>query len=293
MSSDQKPMLFEEKSDTVDTGAGNTKPPQKTRSRSYIFTWNTPDTDERGLMDLLESWGVNKYVFQLEKGEEKGRLHYQGVVYFENARSFMEVKKMCAAMHWEATRCWKSAIEYCSKDDTREKGPWTKGVILKEKIELCEPSGWQEELVKICLGPIDKRKVIWFYDPRGQRGKSEIVKYLVVKHNALFVEGQGKYVKYAVMEFGNPKIILYDLPRSFNKDYICWSTLENIKNGLIFNTHYKSKMCIFNSPHLVLFANELPDWSKLSADRWQVYEINDVGATPVSMPREDGLLVIR
>jgi hypothetical protein len=32
-----------------------------------------------------------------------------------------------------------------------------------------------------------------------------------------------------------------------------------------------------NSPHLIIFSNELPDVNKLTKERWQIYTIEDKG----------------
>jgi len=49
--------------------------------------------------------------------------------------------------------------------------------------------------------------------------------------------------------------------------------LESIKNGLFFSGKYESTQVVMNSPHLIIFANEPPDKSKMSADRWHIVRI--------------------
>lgn len=70
-----------------------------------------------------------------------------------------------------------------------------------------------------------------------------------------------------------PKIILIDLPRTFNKDYLSYSGIEEIKNGMFFNTKFESDMVIFNRPHIFVFSNGHPDVSNLSLDRWKINEL--------------------
>jgi hypothetical protein len=79
-------------------------------------------------------------------------------------------------------------------------------------------------------------------------------------------------MKYAIMKSIDdrgvvPKILLLDIPRSL-EEYVSYQGIEEIKNGMFFNTHYEAKMVCYDSPHVVVFANFEPDLSKLSRDRW-------------------------
>ena len=51
-------------------------------------------------------------------------------------------------------------------------------------------------------------------------------------------------------------------------------SIEEIKNGCFASSKYESKMVIMNSPHILCFANELPDTQKLSRDRWNLHDLN-------------------
>lgn len=68
------------------------------------------------------------------------------------------------------------------------------------------------------------------------------------------------------------KLIVVDCPRS-QQDYINYGAIEQIKNGLIFSGKYEGTQLVFNSPHVIVFANEPPDYSKMSMDRWNVVQI--------------------
>ena len=51
--------------------------------------------------------------------------------------------------------------------------------------------------------------------------------------------------------------------------------MEAIKNGCFFSGKYESGMVRFNSPHILVFANEPPERTKLSQDRWCVFALRD------------------
>lgn len=72
----------------------------------------------------------------------------------------------------------------------------------------------------------------------------------------------------------DPKIIICDIPRT-NLEYINYGAIESIKNGMIYSGKYEGGQCIFDNPHVVVFANELPDGSKMSRDRWRIHYITE------------------
>lgn len=62
---------------------------------------------------------INAYCYQMERGKETNKVHYQGVVQFKTSRRLTGMKKISEAIHWERVKDLKSAIDYCSKEDTR------------------------------------------------------------------------------------------------------------------------------------------------------------------------------
>lgn len=87
----------------------------KERSRGWCFTIN--NYDEKDIQSIQQIEGCN-YLFQEEKGE-KGTPHLQGMLYFENPRTFKSIKKMLPTAHIEKMKNKIASIKYCSKSDTR------------------------------------------------------------------------------------------------------------------------------------------------------------------------------
>ncbi len=58
------------------------------------------------------------------------------------------------------------------------------------------------------------------------------------------------------------------------EDYVSYQALEEIKDGIFFSGKYEGGMKIFNSPHVICFANFSPAEHKLSGDRWVVEEVS-------------------
>lgn len=110
-------------------------PKQKSSSRTtrafyWIFTINKPHKHKAGHQkptSWLAKRGIRYMVWQAEIGA-CGTEHLQGYVAFTQQLRFAEVKKLCKRAHWESRKGSHSqAKEYCTKDDTREAGPWTYG----------------------------------------------------------------------------------------------------------------------------------------------------------------------
>lgn len=129
---------------------------------------------------------------------------------------------------------------------------------------------WQQELLEVLSGDPHPRQVIWYYDADGNAGKTFMSKYLVHKHNAArYDNAKSVDVKYA---YTGQRICVFDLVRSCS-DHINYEIIEQIKNGIFFSTKYISQCKTFMVPHVVCFSNEMPDQTKLSADRWNIIDL--------------------
>lgn len=153
---------------------------------------------------------------------------------------------------------------------------WAKDVFEHKEMNIpCrieEPYPWQQKLIDEIHenNKPDPRKIIWYVDHEGGKGKSELTKYLVKYHNAFLAQGKSVDIKYAYK--GQP-IVIFDIPRSC--EHISWDAIESIKNGLFFNTKYYSAMKGFPIPHVICFSNHAPPYDKLSDDRWDVRYIDE------------------
>ena len=53
-----------------------------------------------------------------------------------------------------------------------------------------------------------------------------------------------------------------------------YSGIEVIKNGVAYDKRYKAHKVRFNRPRMFVFTNMLPNFSFMSKDRWNVWEVN-------------------
>lgn len=259
----------------MDHAVGNTKKPRE-RARSWFFTFNNPQMAEAQLVQELDKLGCEKYCFQREKGAE-GTEHYQGCIYFKNPKEFNALKKWNTSIHWEKCKNWKSACDYCSKEDTRIGDIYSKGLPKPLKIiEKLYP--WQEELWASLQLPPDDRKIVWYHESEGNRGKTSMAKYICHKMpKSVFVSGKGADIKFAVVKAleandNELDVVIFHFVRS-QEDYISYAAIEEIKDGIFFSGKYEATMKLFNAPHIIVFANFGPNKTQLSADRWEIKEL--------------------
>lgn len=262
-------------------GEGNTKdlPPGKkgqgTQKNYWCFTWN--NFSEQDLMNLIELMKLECgwYLFQEEQGTE-GTLHLQGTLYLKQRRRLSELKKWSNKIHWEPTKAITASMAYCSKKETRVGRIFTHGIKIEtEEIEVDKPYGWQLEVMSIIAEKPDKRSIYWFWSKKGGVGKSSLSKYLAVKNNALIISGVSRNdANHLVAKFKDRrKIIVFDVPKS-SAGFINYGTIEKIKDGMVISGKYDSDMVLFNSPHVICFSNEEPDYEEMSRDRWKVKQID-------------------
>lgn len=252
--------------------------------KSWFFTWNNPpDEDGTKLVHLANTTGASRYAFQLEKGEN-GVIHYQGAMEWKSQMRMSTIKRITdETIHLE--RCMDPTMVYGTKEETRIAGPWTRNWapprkpydILALPTTIWKP--WQLSLKTILEEEPDDRTVVWIYEPTGGVGKSAFAKHYCIGGNTINVMGSAHHIKAAIaaaLDPDEPKMadlrnIFYDVPRS---ELVDETALEQIKNGCFFSAKYKSGMVIMPNVHLIVFANFAPTTSKLSLDRWRIYEIN-------------------
>lgn len=265
--------VLTQKSD--DGRKGNTK---GRRNRNWVFTWNNYTTDD--INYIISNADTEKYefLFQEEMGES-GTPHLQGLLKFENARYFGGVKALFPSIHLEPCKNYKKAIEYCRKDKScignefhNMKGLRKRNILIKELYE------WQKNVINIIHNnDNDDRKIYWFYDITGNKGKTALCKYICCKYNAVYLNGGSKDCKYAITNYlednNELDVVVFDFCRS-QEERISYQAIEEIKNGIFFNTKYESKMCVFNSPKVICFSNFHPNTFMLSADRWIIEELH-------------------
>lgn len=160
------------------------------------------------------------------------------------------------------------------------------GEDLAELIN--KPFPWQIQLNEILSKPPHPRYIYWLFDPFGNTGKSTYAKYSVFKKNAHMLSWDNqKDLFYARKVNQHKTTVFFDFTRSV-PDFVdqneLFSSIESIKNGLLFSAKYESTDVITAKPHIVIFSNILPTKpSAISIDRWKIYRIGSQSKTLIDM----------
>jgi hypothetical protein len=144
---------------------------------------------------------------------------------------------------------------------------------------------WQREVVDTLRHREDPRfgrSVHWLWEEKGAVGKSILAAYLVDCCGAIEVAGTSNDALHAITMYcqthgEGPKVIVFDVPRSHSG--IDYETIEKAKDGKYFSGKYNATSVRYSRPHVIVFANEKPNMSKLSADRYKTRHLVDLDMT--------------
>jgi len=135
--------------------------------------------------------------------------------------------------------------------------------------------GFQTRIVDLVKEPcVDDRKITFVVDHDGCSGKSWLCAYLITKYpERVQVLSIGKRDDLALVIDPTKDVFLFDCPRE-SMQFIQYSILEKLKDRMIFSPKYASSMKILQKlPHVVVFANEAPDKTKMTKDRYSVINL--------------------
>lgn len=245
------------------------KKPKNKVSKTFIFTLNNyTDSD---IEELIKMKYVSKGVFGKEIGEECGTPHLQGAVTFIKSFRCNEVSKMIPGAHIEVAKAKDvmAPFRYCLKD--QDFTWWKTDVDLLRYDQLYD---WQLKIVELVKTKPDKRTIHWYWEKTGCTGKTELVKYLCYKHDALLFGGRAGDITSRVIQHGAPRIAVMNLTRT-TEGRISWQAIESLKDGCVETGKYEGGQLVFNPPHVIIFANFEPERGTLSADRWNIVNIGN------------------
>lgn len=283
-------------------------PPIKTQRlcQYWKFRFTGYKVDQKSLQDLLEEMAV-AYGFQEEQGTGKCKVkHFQGTFDVGPSRmrwSQVEKKFQAIALeplvfpacdYLEKQDC-KAADRYVMKEHTRVNGPWFKGVnyeeIAKETVYTIniELAPWQQRIKDEILDmEPNNRHIWWFYEPHGGLGKTTFQKWIYMNYkNVLVVGGKAADMKNAIIESMEaqqkanepvelPRIIIMNLPKTFNVDYFSPSGTEEVKDMFFYSGKYHGGMVCGRPPKMLIFANcPPPNIEQMAKDRWRIIRLPD------------------
>lgn len=128
---------------------------------------------------------------------------------------------------------------------------------------------WQMDVVRLIEDPPDDRKIHWYVDEVGCKGKSWLAQFLQAKHKCVILKpGPVSGMAHLLTKFQDYRAIIMDIPRGKvdNMDYL-YAFLEELKDGVQTSYKYDSRQLMIPDVHVLVFANDYPDRSQWSRDR--------------------------
>jgi len=284
---------------------GKTKP---SKSKYWFFTWE-PNAKQKKIPDAdLLATTLNQftgyYAFQLERGELKGKLHFQGCFSLKKGRitrkqllkQFSNQIDNVNGLTLQPQFSFAGSVDYCTKEETRVEGPWIKGDqvldYLGNKDFILKP--WQEvvynQMVK-SRDPINakthiaQRGVIYVEDLEGGAGKTSFIKWMCQNRGRFNVYkiplGKQDRLVSAVAKLKGYDVdaICIDIPRTIANDIDMngvFHAIEELKGGHVVDTMYGNYREAFFKNLVILITSNIEFNQMLqymSLDRWYIYQL--------------------
>lgn len=275
----------------------------------YDFRMNAEGLSEDSIISCIKQLAKH-YIFQEEKGESTGYLHYQGRMSLIKKARKPELMKLwekiglCPIPNYlEPTANPPKVFDYdcyASKAASRTRGPWTdkeKPIYIprqyRGKLDTLYPF---QKFIFDTATQFDDRIINLIYCPKGNQGKSTIASICELYGKGIDlppVNDADRLIQSCCdicisKDIRDPSPIFIDMPRAMNKERLngIYTAIEQIKKGKLYDLRYTYKEYWIDSPQIWVFSNIEPDLSMLSLDRWRVWSI-DGGKNLVRYEPED------
>ncbi|ANC51523.1 replication associated protein [Bovine faeces associated smacovirus 2] len=233
---------------------------------------------KRIIREIFKKCDVKKYIIAMETGNG-GYEHWQirctasRPDFFEYVHDreprFNIQKAETESMEYE-----RKEGRFWSSEDTTEIRQCRFGELGGKGRE------WQRQILKV-LKNQDVRTIDVVLDPVGARGKSHFTIALWERGEALVVPRYSctseKLSAFVCSAYKGEKIIIIDIPRANKPTTALYESMEEMKDGLVFDPRYSGKTRNIRGTKVLVFTNNPLDLKKLSHDRWNLHGITRDG----------------
>ena len=210
--------------------------------------------------------------------------------FIEGGATLDDVRENYYSDYKAATSHWKAECERQREKEALQK-------LCRVTFE--DLVTWQKELVTMCSNaecgadPEMKgypRKIYWYADEAGGRGKSEVMRHLQAHFSAYQTGDTAQYrdIIHGYEPDKHSRVVIFHYTRACSTPaHYCYEAMEAFLEGTAFSSKYNSKTRYFGGPcHVIVFANGFPDESRFTWDRWAIknlaHEPSLVGTPPVA-----------
>jgi len=132
---------------------------------------------------------------------------------------------------------------------------------------------WQQDLNRTLNREPDDRTVFFVVDLKGNNGKSWFAKYYCMNHDKAVILRPTKHADMAYALPNELRVVFLDCTRK-QVEYIPYTFMEELKDGLVFSNKYESCVKRYPNVHVVVLMNQDPDMEALSADRYEIIRLS-------------------
>lgn len=256
--------------------------------------WITGSLDQQNIdpPELLEILKEKFYKGSInyEQGK-KEQLHFQITVFArprmrrQAVRDFLEQHygNLCFPTldYCEPCKNAFASDNYTQKTETALCEPWVWGgcsrELTKQDMPLSMAYPWQKTIIDRYddEAPIFNSKIHWYWEPKGELGKTMAARFLCMYRDFYIVAGGKEKMRHLVAN--NPhRGYIINLTRH-EQSTVSYPGLEQISDQIFADT-FGSKMQGMiqrKGAHIIVFANFPPEYSEMSLSRWVVWQWND------------------
>lgn len=247
----------------------------------WVLTWNNYPKNWKDFFEDRRSL-IEKLYIGVETCPTTGTPHLQGWLRLSKKNNVITYLTMPKQIHWapmsrNATE--KQNTMYCSKVHG-EYLSW--GIPLPWRRQIQDIKPWMTELINILSKPLEEgeefRTIYWLWEPEGNIGKTVFQQAMYsMLEGVVAIEGKAADVKHFVSEYAKvngktPRIVFLNVPRC-DQEFVSYGAIEKVKDMFFMSGKYEGGMVNGPRPHLMVFANDGPQRSKMSEDRWRVGRI--------------------
>ncbi|AXB22596.1 replication associated protein [Alces alces faeces associated smacovirus MP78] len=236
---------------------------------------------------MIQENDVKKWTIGFEEGKN-GYRHYQIRLVSSNHDFFEWCKINLPTAHIEEATEESGNYErksgnFLSSDDTAEIRQVRFGVLRESQKKILEEVNDQGD-----------REIDVYFDPRGNNGKTWLTIHLYERGRALVVPRANttaeKLSAYICSSYNGEEYVIIDIPRSRKITPEIYEAIEEIKDGLVFDSRYSGRSRNIRGVKLIIFTNKRLDLTKLSNDRWRLHAISTTTKRPMKtdyVPSDD------
>nr|WAE42922.1 MAG: replication associated protein [Cressdnaviricota sp.] len=240
------------------------------------------------LIKWCKKWEFQGEISKPTEAHPDGYKHWQCSFSLIKKKRLSELKEVMTG-HLSPTSNKGKQFKYCLKEDTRIPGigPYTDEKpdgppVMPWNLEV-KLHPWQQEIYDKCKIPCKEARIInVLIDEEGCKGKSTLCRKILWDKHGTFVpkmETAKDMSNFIASSTSSRYCFMVDIPRMTDpkKMNAIWDAVEQIKDGLVWDWRYKSKVIQFPPPHVWVFLNHKPDFGNrgTSINRWKFWNVNN------------------